>query len=431
MVSHRIRSVFLVFLVAQFIIDVSSHSLFESNVAFVGKEHNSFQIELLTREQIICSLPLQKYPDKVFSSGKVLIKSNVSCTKIIEDVNITDLGSIKNNPSGSIYGLFDFVKLVVSIIRNEKGEAPTTCDREISVPLYRKYCFLIEFNQPPATKRDLTENLTLDVSYQFTYIDAKMVCYFLIGLGLFFAAEELSKNEIFYYASGISIGVLGAILIFVIILIRFIPQKKVAALVFITSSSVFGFFYKWLISDFKATFDRFQLYAVAYIAMSATISGIYLYLREPLKNQRVFNLIEWALKFMGMLLICFGISYKEISLSLILGYYLTNVLYTISTRLTFISKIKNRYFPEKRPLLSQEEYQKEANEYTRKALQELKEYCRSPDFNTWKTLRRLNNPQKMINFVSDDEYSHLSDEEVQEYEKYTVSNDLIDDENEE
>lgn len=117
-------------------------------------------------------------------------------------------------------------------------------------------------------------------------------------------------------------------------------KKKLAALVFITSSSVFGFFYKWLISDFKATFDRFQLYAVAYIAMSATISGIYLYLREPLKNQRVFNLIEWALKFMGMLLICFGISYKEISLSLILGYYLTNVLYTISTRLTFISKIK-------------------------------------------------------------------------------------------
>lgn len=117
-------------------------------------------------------------------------------------------------------------------------------------------------------------------------------------------------------------------------------KKKLAALVFITSSSIFGFFYKWLISDFKATFDRFQLYAVAYIAMSATISGIYLYLREPLKNQRVFNLIEWALKFMGMLLICLGISYKEISLSLILGYYLTNVLYTISTRLTFISKIK-------------------------------------------------------------------------------------------
>ena len=109
---------------------------------------------------------------------------------------------------------------------------------------------------------------------------------------------------------------------------------------FITSSSVFGFFYKWLISDFKATFDRFQLYAVAYIAMSATISGIYLYLREPLKNQRVFNLIEWALKFMGMLLICLGISYKEITLSIILGYYLTNVLYTNSTRLTFISKIK-------------------------------------------------------------------------------------------
>lgn len=36
----------------------------------------------------------------------------------------------------------------------------------------------------------------------------------------------------------------------------------------------------------------------------------------------------------------------------------------------------------------------------------------------------------MIKFVSDDDISHVTDEEALEHEKYTVSNDLVDDDNE-
>lgn len=36
----------------------------------------------------------------------------------------------------------------------------------------------------------------------------------------------------------------------------------------------------------------------------------------------------------------------------------------------------------------------------------------------------------MIKFVEDEDVTHVTDEEVEEYEKYAISNDLIDDENE-
>lgn len=36
----------------------------------------------------------------------------------------------------------------------------------------------------------------------------------------------------------------------------------------------------------------------------------------------------------------------------------------------------------------------------------------------------------MIKFVGDEECSHLSDDEVQEYEKYAIMNDLVDEDNE-
>jgi hypothetical protein len=51
-------------------------------------------------------------------------------------------------------------------------------------------------------------------------------------------------------------------------------------------------------------------------------------------------------------------------------------------------------FPKKRKLLSQDEYVKEGNEYTIKALQELKAYCSSPDCNTWKIVSRIKSPEK-------------------------------------
>lgn len=110
-------------------------------------------------------------------------------------------------------------------------------------------------------------------------------------------------------------------------------KKKFAVLFFLTGSSLCAFFYKWLISDFKSSFDQFKLYALIYITLSALLTWVYMYLKEPLRNKRVFNLIEICLKTIGILFFCLGVSYLELSASILTGYSIINLSYAFSENL--------------------------------------------------------------------------------------------------
>lgn len=50
--------------------------------------------------------------------------------------------------------------------------------------------------------------------------------------------------------------------------------------------------------------------------------------------------------------------------------------------------------PEPRRLLTEEEYQKQGEEETRHALEELRKYCNSPEFSPWKAVSRLQSPKR-------------------------------------
>lgn len=50
--------------------------------------------------------------------------------------------------------------------------------------------------------------------------------------------------------------------------------------------------------------------------------------------------------------------------------------------------------PEARRLLTEEEYQKQGEEETRRALEELRKYCNSPEFSPWKAVSRLQSPKR-------------------------------------
>lgn len=49
-------------------------------------------------------------------------------------------------------------------------------------------------------------------------------------------------------------------------------------------------------------------------------------------------------------------------------------------------------FPERRKLLTENEFRLQAIRETNKALNELKGYCSSPESNPWKTVLRLKDP---------------------------------------
>lgn len=45
-------------------------------------------------------------------------------------------------------------------------------------------------------------------------------------------------------------------------------------------------------------------------------------------------------------------------------------------------------------LLTEEEYQRQGEEETRKALEELRNYCRSPEFSAWTAVSRIQSPKR-------------------------------------
>jgi hypothetical protein len=51
-----------------------------------------------------------------------------------------------------------------------------------------------------------------------------------------------------------------------------------------------------------------------------------------------------------------------------------------------------KLFVPQRRFLTEEEWQQQGEEETRKALEELKEYCRSPQCNQWSVVRKLKSP---------------------------------------
>lgn len=61
-------------------------------------------------------------------------------------------------------------------------------------------------------------------------------------------------------------------------------------------------------------------------------------------------------------------------------------------------KIRRLFYwkPEPRRLLTEEEYREQGEEETRRALEELRRQCNSPEFSPWKMVSRLQSPQRWL-----------------------------------
>lgn len=62
-------------------------------------------------------------------------------------------------------------------------------------------------------------------------------------------------------------------------------------------------------------------------------------------------------------------------------------------------EIRMNMFPERRKLLTEDQYREEGIRETNKALKELKEYCVSPKCNPWKTTLILKDPIRLLYYV--------------------------------
>lgn len=343
--------------------------------------------------------------DKAWSTSYVSVKSNHTCS-IREGLSEKEIENSGKDLFSTIYKIYSKFKT------NDQN----ACESYVFVDPFKEYFIQVD------------SYFNVEVEYKFTLVDFRLIILCILALVLFFEAERISKNVTFYYASGISIGLLGSCLILLVLLMRFIPKKTAAAFTLLTGSSIFLFSVQWIYFNIKTVLETFQMYIIAYFCLSVLISFLFLYYRGPITNPKTFKIIEVFLKAISTILFYMGIAIKEIFASLVIAIILGYIIMYCSTKLKSLSVLRNiryRLFPPVRKLLTEEEYIREGHDYTIKALKELGEYCNSPQCDSWKTISRLKSPERFAKFVMNEE-PHINDAEINEHERFSIESDLID-----
>nr|CAD7442710.1 unnamed protein product [Timema bartmani] len=316
---------------------------------------------------------------------------------------------------------------------------------------------------------------------------------------------RIEHNALFFYLCGIIVGISTSLLLLFYLVQKMLPKSRLLYGLALGCSTLGIFVFHSLWQYVHSIIFEYSNQVLTYILVTGLVSFVMCYRMGPPTDPRSRNIIKWTIQmlnyYMGnralsLALIFYSSFFKELvsaimTLTAVLHYFppglsekaisywdlqhtIVEVVLCVShsslmssdrmkpragdwavmidllqeadiTSLSSSSIVKKRQFPPKVKLLTEEEYLQQGVEETKKALDELKGYCSSPDCNTWKTIRKIKHPDRQVDkvlalfipsslrfieFMNDS--SHVSSEEILAYEmdlRHT-SNDLFtDDEN--
>ncbi|KAL1020714.1 hypothetical protein UPYG_G00003700 [Umbra pygmaea] len=279
-----------------------------------------------------------------------------------------------------------------------------TNETTISMSLFStKTCFKIDPIDPAA-------QYTVKPIRKF---DIFLFLTFLAGVLLFTFADSLSRSQVFYYSAGMSTGLIASLIIVIFIMARFLPKKSPFYMVIVGGWSFSVYIIQLVFRNLQVILREHWHIAFGYAAVVGFISFAVCYRHGPLVEERSINILSWTLQLFGLLLIYAGIQVQQVALAIIVAAFCSkNIEYPVSLALFAWRKFKPtlRWKPEPRRLLTEEEFHKQGEEETQRALEELRQYCNSPEFSTWKTVSRLQSPKRFADFVEGS--PHLISNEV-------------------
>ncbi|XP_044763584.1 nuclear envelope integral membrane protein 1 [Coccinella septempunctata] len=262
------------------------------------------------------------------------------------------------------------------------------------------------------------------VRLRVLHIDYWKVLMLVVGILIYLSAAKLCQNVLFYYISGISIGIIASFLFLIYFLSKLFPRKSIMYGVFATGWTVSLYLLQLIKDNLRTIFVMYREYVVYYTIFSGVISFIVCYRYGPIKDERTRSIIRWSLQAIGLLSIYLSSQFQEASVAQIIVLLIYH-----NTPSRWLSKPRNylkRKFPPKVKLLTNDEYYAQGVRETNKSLEELRKYCLSPECNQWKTALKLKDVKRFASFIEGN--SHLSDEEVLEYETSLQQVDFTDDE---
>ncbi|XP_056305269.1 nuclear envelope integral membrane protein 1 [Danio aesculapii] len=307
---------------------------------------------------------------------------------------------------------FSIWKLVQYFVREQTNE--TT----ISVSLFNnKTCFRVD----PSDSRTL---YTVQPSRHF---DIYLFLVFLAGVLLFFYADVLSRSQVFHYSAGMSTGMIASLLILIFIVYRFLPKKSPFYMLVVGGWSFSLYIIQLVFRNLQVILTDHWHLAIGYVLVVGFISFAVCYRYGPLVEERSINILSWALQIFGLLLVYAGIQVQQVAFAIMIAAFCSkNLEYPFNTAFMLYHKLKPKKL-EPRRLLTEEEFQRQSEVETQKALEELRKYCGSPDFNTWKTVSRLQSPKRFADFIEGS--PHLLSNEVSVHmQEYGLGGSFFEDE---
>ncbi|XP_074082435.1 nuclear envelope integral membrane protein 1 isoform X2 [Macrotis lagotis] len=332
----------------------------------------------------------------------------VNSSKVVRVTQVENEEKLKELEQFSLWNLF-------SSFMKEKLN-----DTYVNVDLYStKVCLKVEVI-------DTDTEYSISLSRRF---DPKLFLVFLLGLLLFFCGDLLSRSQIFYYSSGMSLGILASLLILIFLMSKFMPKKSPIYVILVGGWSFSLYLIQLVFKNLQEICRFYWHYLLSYVLIVGFMSFAVCYKYGPLENERSINLLTWALQLTGLLLMYTGVQIRQIAFGLIIIAFCTkNLEYPVQWIYTTYRKVyKAAEKPIPPRLLTEEEYRIQGEVETRKALEELRGYCSSPEFSAWKTVARIQSPKRFADFVEGS--SHLTPSEVSVHEQeYGLGSNFAEDE---
>ncbi|GMT19566.1 hypothetical protein PFISCL1PPCAC_10863 [Pristionchus fissidentatus] len=243
---------------------------------------------------------------------------------------------------------------------------------------------------------------------------------FVGAIFLYLFSPWLVRNALVFYATGCTGGALLSALFLVFLLYRVAPKKTIGIPILLGgwSAAAWMAVHGW--NNFSSIMMQYQKYVALYFVTAMIISFAYCYRHGPPTNVRSLDLATWLFQIVACFLIYFSSQVPWISYTVIAILILSSALLSSTSRrmMGAITSVWTYFFPRPRRLLTEEEYEKEAAEvhfkFTQKELARLREFCRSPEANSWKMTSRIKSPQRFARFVEGED-GHVSLREEREH----------------
>ncbi|KAL0882625.1 hypothetical protein ABMA27_001061 [Loxostege sticticalis] len=257
------------------------------------------------------------------------------------------------------------------------------------------------------------------IELQVIRVDIWRVLLMVLGLVIIHSSKSLSGNKVFFYLCGIFIGVFASFMVIVYYVSKLLPRKTLTYGILIGGWTVGVYVFQQVWENLRTIIASYQTYMFWYTLVVSFVSFLVCYRIGPPRNERSKNIVMWTLQGVGMMTVFFSSDYREAS-SAVIVVSLT-VKHFPQSLVRIVRGYWLRKFPPKRRLLTNEEYYEEGARETKKALEDLRKHCASPDCAQWSIMLKLHDSRRFASFVEGN--SHLSDEEILDYESYAFSMD--------